>query len=184
MRELNIIDENDNVTGKDTRENIHKDGLLHREIHIWIYNKKGEVLFQRRAKTKETNPNLLSVSVGGHVEIGDDYLRTAIKELEEETGIKAEAGDLIYITTMRRNSHHKDTGIKNNTIKKVYAYKFNGDASSLRLEKGEATGFEFWSIDKIINLNAEEKKEFVPAINDIEYLQILKSIKELSRLSN
>lgn len=180
MQELNIIDENDNIIGKDTRENIHKNGLLHREIHVWIYNKNGEILFQRRAKTKDTYPDLLDASVGGHVEIGDDYLATAVKELEEETGIKAEAKDLIYITKMRRTGHDKSTGMINNTIKRVYAYEYNGDVKDLKLEEGMATSLEFWSIEKIKNLSEEERKEFIPSVIDQEYVNVFNKIKDLS----
>lgn len=180
MRELNIVDENDNVIGKDTRENIHKKGLLHREIHVWIYNDKGEVIFQKRALTKDTYPGLLDVSVGGHVEIGDDYLTTAIKEMEEETGLKAEAKDLIYITRMQKNSFDKSTGVRNNKIRNVYAYRYNGDAKDLKVEKGEATGLEFWKIDKILNLSDKEKKDFTIAFDDKEYIKVFNKIKKLS----
>jgi isopentenyl-diphosphate delta-isomerase type 1 len=180
MEELNIIDENDNVIGKDVRENIHKNGLLHREIHVWIYNKNSEILFQRRAKDKDTYPDLLDASVGGHVEIDDDYLTTAVKELEEETGIKAEANDLIYITKMRRSSVDEKTGMKNNTIKMVYAYEFKGDAKDLKLEEGMATSLEFWKIDRIFHLTDEERKEFISSIIDDEYKNIFNRIKDLS----
>ena len=180
MQELNIIDENDNIIGKDTRENIHKNGLLHREIHVWIYNKNGEILFQRRAKTKDTYPDLLDASVGGHVEIGDDYLTTSIKELEEETGIKAEAKDLIYITKMRRKGYDKVTGMTNNTIKRVYVYEFNGNPKDLKLEEGMATSLEFWKIDNILHLTDEERKDFIASVVDDEYKDIFKKIKTLS----
>ncbi|OGI17971.1 MAG: hypothetical protein A3J63_00765 [Candidatus Moranbacteria bacterium RIFCSPHIGHO2_02_FULL_40_12b] len=179
MQELNIVDENDNIIGKDTRENIHKNGLLHREIHVWIYNKNGGILFQKRAKTKDTYLDLLDASVGGHVEIGDDYLKTAVKELEEETGIEAEAKDLIYITRMRKNAYDERTGMKNNTVKRVYAYEFNGSADDLILEEGMASNLEFWPIDKILNLTNEEKREFIDSVVDKEYAGVFKRIKEL-----
>lgn len=179
MQELNIIDENENIIGKDTRENIHKNGLLHREIHVWIYNKNGEILFQRRAKNKDTYPDFLDASVGGHVEIGDDYLATAIKELEEETGIKAEEKDLIYITKMRRKGHDSATGMTNNIIRKIYIYEFTGNVKDLKLEDGMATSLEFWKIDKILNLTEEEKKEFIPFVADKEYRNIFLKINSL-----
>lgn len=182
MGELNIVDENDNIIGKDTRENIHKNGLLHREVHVWVFNNKGELLFQRRSRNVETFPNLLDASVGGHVEIGDDYLTTAVKELEEETGIKAEAKDLIYITKIRVNGYDEVTGKKNNTFKKVYVYEFNGNPKDdLKLEEGWATSLEFWPIDKILNLSADERKEFIYSIISEEYLNIFKKIKVLSK---
>jgi len=176
---LEIIDENDNIIGKDTRENVHKNGLLHREIHVWIYNKNGEIIFQRRSKDKDTFPGLLDASVGGHVDIGDDYLAAAVRELEEETGIKTDSKDLVYITKMRKNVLDEKTGMKNNTIKRVYAYEYNGDAKDLKLEEGKATSLEFWSIEKIMNLNEDEKKEFISSIIDDEYKNIFNEIKQI-----
>ena len=78
-RKLNIIDENGNITGEETRENIHKQGLLHREIHVWFYTPKGEILFQHRAKDKDTYPDLLDATVGGHVEIGAGLLKARLR---------------------------------------------------------------------------------------------------------
>ena len=65
LQKLNIIDEDDNIIGEDSRENIHRKGLLHREIHVWIYNKKGEILFQKRSITKDTWTGLLDASACG-----------------------------------------------------------------------------------------------------------------------
>ena len=33
---LNIVDENDEIIGEEARGKIHKDGLLHRETHVWF----------------------------------------------------------------------------------------------------------------------------------------------------
>jgi len=64
-RRLNIVDEEGNIVGEETRENIHKNGLLHREIHVWLYTPNREIIFQHRAKDKDTYPDLLDASVGG-----------------------------------------------------------------------------------------------------------------------
>src|SRR3989338_11369703 len=96
-RKLNIIDEKENIVGEETRDNIHKQGLLHREIHVWFYTTKSEIIFQHREKDKDTYPDLLDATVGGHVEIGSDYEDKALQEVAEETGIKAEKYNLIFI---------------------------------------------------------------------------------------
>ena len=74
-RRLNIVDENGEIIGENTRENIHNQGLLHREIHVWFYTPKGEIIFQHREKDKDTYPDLLDATVGGHVEIGSDFVK-------------------------------------------------------------------------------------------------------------
>ena len=54
MEYLDILDENGNKTGeKDTRENIHKLGLLHSEVAVFIYTNLGEILLQKRPPRKD-----------------------------------------------------------------------------------------------------------------------------------
>ena len=67
---LEIINEHDEVIGLETRGKIHQDGLLHREIHVWFITPNGEIIFQHRAKDKDTYPDKLDATVGGHVEPG------------------------------------------------------------------------------------------------------------------
>jgi isopentenyldiphosphate isomerase len=178
-RILNIVDEKDNVTGVATREDIHAKGLLHREMHVWFYNKKGEVFFQMRAKDKDTFPGLLDASVGGHVEIGDSYEKTALKEAEEEAGLKIDPRDLKFITIIRHIAHDEVTGKINNVIRKIYAYEFNGSPSDLKIEEGKATGFEAVKIDSLFTIGDEEKRRFIPNIFEEMNLDIFKKIEGL-----
>jgi isopentenyldiphosphate isomerase len=113
---LNIVDENDNVIGEEERKVIHEKGLLHREVHVWFVTPDNQIIFQHRAKNKDTFPNLLDISVGGHVEIGDSYIETVIKEVDEETGVKIKQSDLIFIDKIRRDSKDEITKMSNNTF--------------------------------------------------------------------
>jgi isopentenyldiphosphate isomerase len=179
MKKLNLVNENDEIIGVDTRENIHRNGLLHREIHVWLFNDKGEVIFQKRGPNKDTYPGLLDASVGGHVEINDDYKTTAVKEVEEETGLKIEKKDLIFLEKIRRDAFDVVTGMKNNAIRNVYAYRYNGPANELKVEAGKATSLEFWPLEKILNLTKEEKKDFVPALADGSFSGVFEKLKGL-----
>lgn len=67
---LDVVDEHDRVIGQATRERIHKEGLLHREIHVYFYNSVGDILFQKRGSDVDMNPDVLHSSVGGHVDAG------------------------------------------------------------------------------------------------------------------
>lgn len=177
-RKLNVVDEMGNIIGEDTRENIHNKGLLHRQVHVWIFTPKGEIIFQHRAKDKDTNPDLLDTSVAGHVEIGSDYETDAIKEISEETGISADKNQLKYVETIRSNRFDPKTGTTNNVIKKFYTYRFDGKVSDLRIEKIEAVGFEAWPIESILNISEKDKERFTASIFDERVLDIFRQIQK------
>lgn len=146
---LNVIDEEGKIVGEATREEVHTKGLLHREIHVWFYTPKGEIIFQHRAKNKDTFPDMLDATVGGHVEIGSDFLETALKEIQEETGIIADKEDLILVKVVRANHTDPTTWRINNVIRKAFAYKYKGDFNDLKIEKGKSEGFEKWAIEDL-----------------------------------
>jgi 16S rRNA (adenine1518-N6/adenine1519-N6)-dimethyltransferase len=61
---LNVVDESGKILGEETRENIHRQGLLHKEIHVWLFTPNKEIVFQHRGKDKDTFPDLLDATVG------------------------------------------------------------------------------------------------------------------------
>ncbi len=178
---LEVVDENDNVIDLETRLKIHQKGLLHREIHIWFITPNGEIIFQHRAKNKDTNPDKLSPTVGGHVEPGMSYEETAVKECKEETGIDIDVKDLVFIEKTRNNNFgaDKDTNLVNNAIRSRYAYLYKGSIEDLHVEEGKAEGFEIWKIDDLFNLTEEQKKKFVKSMLNEETLALYKKAKEL-----
>ncbi|MDD3711579.1 MAG: NUDIX domain-containing protein [Patescibacteria group bacterium] len=162
---LNIVDENDEVIGQETRENIHKQGLLHREVHVHFVTPNKEIILQHRAKDKDFCPDLLSATVGGHVEIGDTYEKTAIKETREETGLIINEEDLIFLNKSRRGLFFDEkTNTTNNVFGTSYLYRYLGDLSDLKVEEGKAIGFELWSFDKLKKLSEPEKEKFIPYV--------------------
>lgn len=175
MSLLNIVDEQGKIVGQDTRENIHAKGLLHREIHVWFYTPRGEIIFQHRAKDKDTFPDMLDATVGGHVEIDSDFEETAIKEMEEETGVVANKDDLKLIKTVRSNHVDHTTGKTNNVIRKIFAYKFEGSFGDLRTEKGLSEGFEVWPIERLERITPDEEKKFIPSFLNQEHIKMYRS---------
>jgi len=84
---LDVVDENDRVTGVKTRGEIHALGLMHRAVHILVFNSSAELFIQKRSMSKDNNPGLWDSSAAGHVNSGEDYYDCAIRELGEELGI-------------------------------------------------------------------------------------------------
>lgn len=86
---FDVVDQNDHVVGQATRHEAHTRKLLHRAIHVFVFNKKGELFLQKRSRFKDAHPGCWDSSAAGHVNSGCDYLETASREVEEELGVEA-----------------------------------------------------------------------------------------------
>ncbi|MEI7929829.1 MAG: NUDIX domain-containing protein, partial [Verrucomicrobiales bacterium] len=84
---FDVVDGNDQVTGQATRAEVHAKGLLHRAVHVFVFNRRGDLLLQKRSHLKDSHPGVWDSSVSGHVDSGEDYESAAVRELEEEMGI-------------------------------------------------------------------------------------------------
>ncbi len=87
---FDVVDEHDRVTGQKSRFEVHRQKLLHRAIHVFVFNQAGELFLQRRSKWKDTHPLRWDSSAAGHVNAGQTYDETAAREIEEELGVSAE----------------------------------------------------------------------------------------------
>ncbi len=82
-----VVDMNDRVIGQATRKEIHAKNLIHRSVHILVFNPEGYLFLQKRALSKDENPGFWDTSSAGHVDAGEIYLTAANRELIEELGI-------------------------------------------------------------------------------------------------
>jgi len=94
---LEIVDEQDKVIGTATRAEIHRQGLMHRAVHIFVFNPRGEIYVQRRSSSKDRHPLKLDSSAAGHVDPGETYQQTAVRELQEELGIRADIEEILRV---------------------------------------------------------------------------------------
>ena len=85
-----VVDENDQLLGDAPRGEVHGNNLRHRAVHILIFNARGELFLQKRSRWKDRHPFVWDSSAAGHVDAGEEYDKTAVRELEEELGVKAE----------------------------------------------------------------------------------------------
>jgi isopentenyl-diphosphate Delta-isomerase len=178
MEKLNILDEQGNIIGEEYRDVIHQKGLLHGEVHVWCLTPDNELIFQHRAKDKDTYPDLLDATAGGHVDLGETYEESAIKELLEETGLSATQDELIFLSTEVHKSFDEVTKMTNHPRRNVYLLKRKVRIADLVIENGKALGFESWSLEKLFSLDESEKERFIPTLLNESGLRIFSLIKE------
>src|SRR5205814_6134133 len=85
---FSVVDEHDQVVGAAPRSQVHANNLLHRAVHMLIFNPAGEVFLQLRSRWKDRHPLAWDSSAAGHVNAWEDYDQTASRELLEELGIE------------------------------------------------------------------------------------------------
>jgi len=81
-----VVDENDNEIEKKDRDKLTRNDRW-RIVSIWVEDKDGNVLLQKRNLNKRLHPGAWTAAVEGTVDYGDDYETTAKREVEEEIGL-------------------------------------------------------------------------------------------------
>src|SRR5689334_2822442 len=86
---FDVVDEQDRVLRQAPRSVVHANHWLHRAAHIFVFNSQAELLVHRRSATKDECPLMYTSSASGHLAAGEGYDIAAVRELEEELGLKS-----------------------------------------------------------------------------------------------
>ena len=81
---FDVVNEHDEIIGREPRSVVHARGLRHRAVHVLVYNAAGQLFLQKRSMTKDNDPGLWDSSCSGHVDSGESYAVAAERELMEE----------------------------------------------------------------------------------------------------
>lgn len=116
MEIWDILDENGEKTGRTmVRGGNPKHGEYYLAVHIWIRNGRGEYLIQKRSDTKPLWPGMWAAT-GGAAISGEDSLDAALREVEEELGIKADQGNMRLIKRLKRKGTFADVWLLESDI--------------------------------------------------------------------
>lgn len=58
-------------------------------VDVFLFNRRGEVLLQKRSRNKQNSPGKLHTSVGDHINVGEEASFAVIHECMEELGVAA-----------------------------------------------------------------------------------------------
>jgi mutator protein MutT len=136
---LEVVNEHGEILRTLPRSVIHGDpSLMHRVVHVLVFNDRGELLLQKRSMSKDVAPGKWDTSVGGHVDAGETINEALRREMEEELGITACGPEFLY-TYIHSNPYESEL---------VYTHLcINSDEISFNKE--EIDEIRFWSIEVI-----------------------------------
>lgn len=136
---IEIINENGEIIGLAPRSEVHGNPhLMHRVVHVLVFNEKGEILLQKRSMNKDVAPGKWDTSVGGHVNPGEDLIDSALREMEEELGIRKD--DIVYLYSYVHTNPYETEHVT------TFGVVYDGGVS---FNKEEIEEVRFWSIDEI-----------------------------------
>ena len=145
---LEIVDESNQVTGIRNRAEIHRRGLWHRSVHIFIFNSHGDLYLQKRSPQKDQYPEHWDSSAAGHLNPGESPEIAAHRELGEELGIDTE------LTEVYRHPAGQETGWEFVTL-------FVGQTDEpVRLNLEEATEGRFFTAPQLKDLLEDRIKKW------------------------
>ena len=160
---------------KKSKSEIHRKGLFHSTVHVWIFTEEGNILIQKRSKKKELNPGVWDVSVAGHIKFNENIKKAAKRETLEETGININTKDLLKIGVYRSINIHP-TAIDKEFFH-TYILKIDKNSINLDYKNNEVDDLKFISIEEMESLIKKENNKIFIGKNRKYYRDVLKSIK-------
>jgi len=89
---LDLVNEKDEVIGEVWMSEAHNNSsIIHREVAISVFHKRGDVLIQRRSMIKTNDPGKWVITAAGHIGAGENPKDAVERELYEELGFKVDA---------------------------------------------------------------------------------------------
>ena len=158
-----IVDKENTEVGVVPRREMRSGRLRHRATYILVFNAKGELFVQKRTQTKDVFPGYYDIAAGGVVLAGESYEEGAIRELEEEFGIRETPLTSLF------DFYYEDEHIR--LWGRAFSCTFDGE---LVLQEEEVESGEFMEVDEVFRLATTE--QFTP-----DCLYVLKRYLEVRR---
>ncbi len=150
---LLVVDEHDRPVRPLSRSVVHSGGMWHRVVHIWIVNRRGEILCQQRSLSKDLNPGWWEPFFGGHMAPGEEYKEAAVRELREELGLKVSTAELEFWEVYK----HRSVRHANNEFQGIFVFRWEGTVDAMKFADGEVEQVEWLRGDEVA------AREFEPA---------------------
>lgn len=119
-----LVDKNDNIIGSMGKMEAHEKGALHQAISIIVFNKKGQMLLQQRAKKKYHWANIWSNTVCTHPRENETHQASAERRLVEELGFSTE---LKEIFSFIYKAEDESSGLIEHEYDHVFIGEYDGE---------------------------------------------------------
>ena len=165
---IDVVNEKGEPTGETIlKHDAHRHGVLHRTAHVWIFNNEGEILLQRRSRTKDTYPGLRDISAAGHIGAGENIVIGAKREVVEELGISFEESELDFLKIQKSHSNANPYFV-NAEIQFVFLLRHSGP---FHFTDGEVHSVEWHTADELLRiLLHDDSNDILPSQEYVRFI--------------
>lgn len=138
MEKLDIYDEKGNFIGTEERNVVHEKGLWHKTVHCWLYDRNGNIFFQRRS-----DRGTLYTTSSGHLSAGESVTDAFQREIKEEIGLTIDASDATFVAVVPfKMDRVKDDGsvFRDRAFANVYVDLYEGNYQDFHMDPEEVSG--------------------------------------------
>ena len=177
MEYLDVCDAQGMPTGAVVeRGYAHREGIRHRTAHVWILRRcegRTEILLQKRSQSKDSFPGLYDTSSAGHIPAGMDFVPSALREMEEELGVRARAEDLQEIGFFRIQYEKLFHGslFCDNEYSRVFLYREPLEISALRLQESEVEEVRWFDLEEALVEIPRRRDRFCVPLESLRLLE-------------
>ena len=118
-----LVDEQDREIGVGEKLQTHYDGALHRAFSVFVFDRAGRLLLQKRARTKYHSAGLWSNTACGHPRPGETTAEAARRRLREEMNFDCELRELFSFIYRAELSG----GLVEHELDHVFVGRFDGE---------------------------------------------------------
>ncbi|HEX5420571.1 MAG TPA: NUDIX domain-containing protein [Gammaproteobacteria bacterium] len=123
--QFEILDDKGNAIGLMPRSRVHREGLWHRAVNVFLFRSDGRLIIQRRQWSKDIWPGAWDLSVAEHLQPGESYEQGAVRGLLEELGVDGVVLEPLGEVT-RQRLEIADKGVKDYELKQSFRGVFDG----------------------------------------------------------
>lgn len=162
MELLEILDKDGNKTGRTIeRGKVMEKNEYNLIVNVWIKNSKGEFLITKRSPNKKILPNMWEATCGAVV-IGEDSLKAAIREVNEEINIDLTPANGKKLFRLKRENNLFHDFID------VWLFEEEVDITDIIYQPEEVCGARWATQEQILSLI--KKGEFTDTFTYLERL--------------
>lgn len=142
MEEIILVDEKDKQIGSGEKMEVHQQGKLHRCFSIFVFNPKGKLLLQLRAKSKYHSGGLWTNTCCSHPKVGENLKKAVHRRLKEEMGFDCRLKEVFSFIYKAKLNH----GLTEHEFDHVFIGTFDGKPNPA---PEEADGWKWIDMEKL-----------------------------------